>query len=76
MMTETSESTPIKDRRAIPPAALAAMGIVFGDIGTSPLYTLQIAVKAANPLATCDPYCQGRRPSHGRRPRGCSSHPR
>jgi len=25
------------------------MGIVFGDIGTSPLYTLQVAVKAASP---------------------------
>jgi K+ transporter len=25
------------------------MGIVFGDIGTSPLYTLQVTVKAASP---------------------------
>lgn len=30
-------------------AALACMGIVFGDIGTSPLYTLQVAVKTASP---------------------------
>ena len=29
-------------------AALACMGIVFGDIGTSPLYTLQVAVKSAS----------------------------
>jgi KUP system potassium uptake protein len=28
-------------------AALACMGVVFGDIGTSPLYTLQVAAKAA-----------------------------
>jgi len=28
------------------PAALASMGIVFGDIGTSPLYALSVAVKA------------------------------
>jgi KUP system potassium uptake protein len=35
--------------RAIAPAALACMGIVFGDIGTSPLYTLQVTVKAASP---------------------------
>jgi KUP system potassium uptake protein len=29
------------DRKKIIPGALAALGIVFGDIGTSPLYTLQ-----------------------------------
>jgi KUP system potassium uptake protein len=44
-----------KNRRALPPAALAAMGIVFGDIGTSPLYTLQVAVKAASPAGTISP---------------------
>jgi KUP system potassium uptake protein len=31
------------------------MGIVFGDIGTSPLYTLQVAVKAASPAGTISP---------------------
>src|SRR3984893_6528163 len=30
------------------PAALACMGVVFGDIGTSPLYTLNVAAKAAS----------------------------
>ena len=30
-------------------AALACMGVVFGDIGTSPLYTLNVAVKSASP---------------------------
>jgi KUP system potassium uptake protein len=30
------------------PATLACMGVVFGDIGTSPLYTLNIAVKSAS----------------------------
>jgi KUP system potassium uptake protein len=44
-----------RNRRALPPAALAAMGIVFGDIGTSPLYTLQVAVKAASPAGTISP---------------------
>jgi KUP system potassium uptake protein len=44
-----------KNRRALPPAALAAMGVVFGDIGTSPLYTLQVAVKAASPAGTIAP---------------------
>ena len=30
-----------------PLAALAALGVVFGDLGTSPLYTLQTVVEAA-----------------------------
>ena len=29
-----------------PAAALAALGIVYGDLGTSPLYTLQAIVSA------------------------------
>jgi KUP system potassium uptake protein len=34
-------------------AALTALGIVFGDIGTSPLYALQVALKATgHPLPT------------------------
>ena len=36
-------------KRALAPAALACMGVVFGDIGTSPLYTLNVAVRAASP---------------------------
>ena len=35
--------------RALAPAAIACMGVVFGDIGTSPLYTLNVAAKAASP---------------------------
>ena len=35
--------------RALAPAALACMGVVFGDIGTSPLYTLSVTVKSASP---------------------------
>jgi KUP system potassium uptake protein len=31
------------------------MGVVFGDIGTSPLYTLQVATKAASPGAHISP---------------------
>ena len=31
------------------PAVLASMGVVFGDIGTSPLYAFGVAVKAASP---------------------------
>ena len=37
------------------PAALACMGVVFGDIGTSPLYTLGVAAKAASPAGTVAP---------------------
>ncbi len=37
------------------PAALACMGIVFGDIGTSPLYALSVAAKAASPAGQVSP---------------------
>jgi KUP system potassium uptake protein len=53
--TATRGDAPIKSRRAIAPAALACMGVVFGDIGTSPLYTLQVATKAASPGAHISP---------------------
>ncbi len=42
-------------RRPLAPAALACMGVVFGDIGTSPLYTLNVAAKAANPNGQVTP---------------------
>jgi KUP system potassium uptake protein len=45
----------MEKRGALAPAALACMGIVFGDIGTSPLYTLQVAAKAANPNGAISP---------------------
>jgi KUP system potassium uptake protein len=38
-----------------PAAALASMGVVFGDIGTSPLYTLSVTVKAASPAGQVSP---------------------
>ena len=41
--------------RAWAPAALACMGVVFGDIGTSPLYTLNVAAKAASPTGQVSP---------------------
>src|SRR5579875_2193612 len=34
-------------RRATPATVLAALGIVYGDLGTSPLYTLQTIVQGA-----------------------------
>jgi len=42
-------------RRAVLPSALACMGIVFGDIGTSPLYTLNVAIKSASPDGQATP---------------------
>ncbi len=42
-------------RRSLAPAALACMGVVFGDIGTSPLYTLNVAAKAASPSGQLTP---------------------
>jgi KUP system potassium uptake protein len=41
--------------RAWAPAALACMGVVFGDIGTSPLYTLNVAAKSASPNGQVSP---------------------
>ena len=38
-------------RAPLPTLALAAIGIVFGDIGTSPLYTMNTVFEAANGLA-------------------------
>src|SRR6202035_5589812 len=36
-------------------SVLLCTGVVFGDIGTSPLYALQIATKAASPTAAIVP---------------------
>jgi KUP system potassium uptake protein len=37
------------------PAALACMGVVFGDIGTSPLYALSVAAKISSPTGQISP---------------------
>ena len=41
--------------RSWAPAALACMGVVFGDIGTSPLYTLNVAARSASPNGQVSP---------------------
>jgi KUP system potassium uptake protein len=38
-------------RAALPAITLAALGVVFGDIGTSPLYALKECFHAANDIA-------------------------
>jgi KUP system potassium uptake protein len=44
-----------KSGQALAPASLFCMGVVFGDIGTSPLYTLNTAAKAATPVGAVAP---------------------
>jgi len=46
----TKDGTPTEIRRAWAAAALACMGVVFGDIGTSPLYTLRTAFTGTHAL--------------------------
>ena len=43
----SSEPGPKHERR-LTPLALAALGVVFGDIGTSPLYAFKLAFTAGN----------------------------
>ncbi|MDR3519198.1 MAG: KUP/HAK/KT family potassium transporter [Azospirillaceae bacterium] len=40
-------------------AALGALGVVFGDIGTSPLYAFQVAIRAAGPAPSMTPAVMG-----------------
>ncbi|HEY7579443.1 MAG TPA: KUP/HAK/KT family potassium transporter, partial [Acetobacteraceae bacterium] len=53
-MTTVTQIDEVARQRApsIPfPAALAALGIVYGDIGTSPLYAFKQAANAGGPLS-------------------------
>jgi KUP system potassium uptake protein len=51
-MTEARGGAAIQS--PLPTAALAALGIVYGDLGTSPLYTLQTVVEATGGRFTSD----------------------
>ena len=42
---------------------VGAIGVVFGDIGTSPLYALKVAVEAAEGTGGAKPGAGGIRPS-------------
>ena len=46
---------PVQQPRPWKAATLFCMGVVFGDIGTSPLYTLNVAAKAASPSGAVAP---------------------
>src|SRR5579862_1273339 len=45
----STEAGPEMQRQRPWLSGLFCMGVVFGDIGTSPLYTLSVAAKAASP---------------------------
>src|SRR5271154_5820475 len=44
--TQTPTSPGALSRASLPVAAMTALGIVYGDLGTSPLYTIQTVVEA------------------------------
>src|SRR6202167_2500291 len=46
MIQEDNSALSRVARKTTPAAALAALGIVYGDLGTSPLYALQAIVEA------------------------------
>ena len=45
--------------RPLPLLALGAIGVVFGDIGTSPLYSLKLSFAGSHPLALDRPHIFG-----------------
>jgi hypothetical protein len=47
----TAENAPHGEKSGLAATALAAMGVVFGDIGTSPLYTMKEVFGGHHPLA-------------------------
>ena len=47
----TAETAPHGEKSGLGATALAAMGVVFGDIGTSPLYTMKEVFGGHHPLA-------------------------
>ena len=52
MTTVTGAAEQAPSRGALAPMALAALGVVYGDIGTSPLYTFKTAIAWAGGEAT------------------------
>ncbi len=48
MAVETNKVSPHHSRHSRAALSLAALGVVYGDIGTSPLYTLKVVLGAAS----------------------------
>jgi KUP system potassium uptake protein len=53
----TAENAPHGEKSGLAATALAAMGVVFGDIGTSPLYTVKEVFGGHHPLAVTRTTC-------------------
>ena len=52
--TPQPDPTPFLDRSSLAAMGLSALGIVFGDIGTSPLYTLKTVLNLTGGTPTPD----------------------
>ena len=52
-------SAPHGHREPLPALAIGAIGVVFGDIGTSPLYALKESFVGPHPLAVDRPHIFG-----------------
>ncbi len=52
---DTDRAPSLQQGRPWKTATVLCMGVVFGDIGTSPLYTLSVAAKAASPSGAATP---------------------
>lgn len=50
----TTEPTPSHSNSGVNAAAIAALGVVYGDLGTSPLYTMQTVMDTLGGRATPD----------------------
>ena len=46
MAVETDKPPPHHSTHGLPALSLAALGVVYGDIGTSPLYTFKVVLGA------------------------------
>jgi KUP system potassium uptake protein len=58
-MTDTPHSSSEHGSGKLMPLALGAIGVVFGDIGTSPLYSLKESFAGPHPLAIDRPHIFG-----------------
>ena len=58
-MTDTTHSPSEHGSGKLMPLALGAIGVVFGDIGTSPLYSLKESFAGPHPLAIDRPHIFG-----------------
>ena len=58
-MGASTEAQPAEHSRNVPALMLSAIGVVFGDIGTSPLYAMKETFAGPHPLALDKPHVYG-----------------